>query len=100
MRALVVLSYDLPNPEAITDVLKAIDPPATPHFAGDARVVPEPDSVDAVIAYLDDDKGRIADRSALIRAAISNAFYSARDAGRTMEHAADDAVRRVLGVLS
>lgn len=35
-----------------------------------------------------------------IRAAISNAYYDARNAGRTMEHAADDAADRVMACLS
>ena len=35
-----------------------------------------------------------------VRAAISNAYYDARNAGRTMEHAADDAAARVMARLS
>ena len=35
-----------------------------------------------------------------VRAAISNAYYDARNAGRTMEHAADDAADRVIACLS
>lgn len=31
-----------------------------------------------------------------VRAAISNAYYGSRNAGRTMEHAADDATEAVL----
>lgn len=31
-----------------------------------------------------------------VRAAISNAYYGARNASRTMEHAADDATKAVL----
>lgn len=34
-----------------------------------------------------------------IRAAISNAYYEARNAGRTMEHAADDAVEALTPIL-
>jgi hypothetical protein len=39
-----------------------------------------------------------ADREA-IRAAISNAYYEARNEGRTMEQAADDATDRVLALV-
>lgn len=35
-----------------------------------------------------------------IRAAISNSYYDARNAGRTMEQAADDAADRVMACLS
>lgn len=35
-----------------------------------------------------------------MRAAISNAYYEARNNGRTMEQAADDAVAGVLGVIA
>lgn len=35
-----------------------------------------------------------------IRAAISNAYYDARNTGRTMEHAADEAANQVLALVS
>lgn len=34
-----------------------------------------------------------------VRAAISNAYYEARNEGRTMESAADDATEKVLDVM-
>jgi hypothetical protein len=52
MRALVVLTVELPSPEAIVEVLDSIDPPNVKHFAGDARIVVEP-ATSAVLAYLD-----------------------------------------------
>mgnify|MGYP006204399967 CR=1 FL=1 len=39
MRCLVVVSVDLPDPGAITEVLDGINPPEVPHFAGEVRVV-------------------------------------------------------------
>lgn len=36
----------------------------------------------------------------LIRAAISDAFYEARNEGRTMEAAADDAVERLVPIIA
>ena len=35
-----------------------------------------------------------------VRSAISNAYYGARNEGRTMEQAADDATRDVLALLA
>lgn len=35
-----------------------------------------------------------------VRTAISNAYYEARNHGQTMETAADDAVRAVMGILA
>lgn len=37
--------------------------------------------------------------AAAIRAAISNAYYEARNEGRTMEQAADDATAAVLALI-
>ena len=39
------------------------------------------------------------DRIDVIRAAISTAYYAARDDGRTMEQAADDATAAVLSIV-
>jgi hypothetical protein len=38
MRAIVVLSFDLPTPEDISKVILSIDPPSLPHFANEARI--------------------------------------------------------------
>lgn len=42
MRISVVLNFDVPSGEASAEVLRAIDPPKLPYFAGEAHVVPEP----------------------------------------------------------
>jgi hypothetical protein len=55
MKALVVLTVDLPTPDDVVDVLEHIDPPNVPHFAGDARIVVGP-YVDVVLNYLDGDE--------------------------------------------
>ena len=53
MKALFVVSIDLPYPEAVVDVMAHLDPPTIPHFAGDVRVVVGPD-VDDVVKFLDE----------------------------------------------
>ena len=67
MNALVVLSLELPSPDAVVDVLQAIDPPNLPrarrlrpgrappnlpHFSGEARIVVDPHAT-AVTEWLD-----------------------------------------------
>lgn len=42
MKALVVVSLNLPTPESVVEVLDALDAPRIPHFAGQVRVVVEP----------------------------------------------------------
>lgn len=54
VRTLFVLDVDLPNPEAVADVVAAIDPPSVPHFAGTLRIAVAPAST-AVTNYLDDE---------------------------------------------
>jgi hypothetical protein len=53
MKALFVISVDLPNPEATLDVMEYLDPPAIPYFTGDVRVVVGPE-VDNTIKFLDE----------------------------------------------
>lgn len=52
MKALVVLTVDLPDAEAVVEVLHHIEPPTVPHFAGDVRIVVEPHA-SAVTTWLD-----------------------------------------------
>lgn len=52
MKALVVLTFDLPDPEAIVEVLEKVDPPQLPHFSGTARIVVDPEA-SAVEQWLD-----------------------------------------------
>lgn len=52
MKTLVVLTFDIPGPEAVPDVLTAINPPQLPHFAGQARIVVEPHAT-ALTTWLD-----------------------------------------------
>lgn len=53
MRALIVVSVDLPDPEATAVVLEHMDPPSIPFFTGDVRVVVGTD-VDDTIKFLDE----------------------------------------------
>lgn len=58
MRTLIVVTCDLPEPEDAAEVVRHLDPPSIPHFAGEVRVVVEPHAT-AVIEWLegDDDRG-------------------------------------------
>lgn len=55
MKALIVLSLEVPDPESIVDALTAVNPPTVPHFAGMAYVVPEPHASE-MIAWLEETK--------------------------------------------
>lgn len=52
---LVVLSFDVADPEQTVDILASLDPPSHPHFTGQARVVVG-DDVAATIRFLDTDE--------------------------------------------
>ena len=52
MKAIIVLSVDLPKPEDAVKIIKAIDPPNIPFFTGEARIAVGPDA-QHVINYLD-----------------------------------------------
>lgn len=52
MKALVVITLELPEPDDIVEVLDHIDPPNIPHFDRDVRIVVHHD-VDDVIKFLD-----------------------------------------------
>ena len=53
MRALIVISVDLPSPEATPVILEHIDPPTIPGFTGEVRIVVGTD-VDDTIKFLDE----------------------------------------------
>jgi hypothetical protein len=53
VKVAVVLTFDVPDAEAIPDILTAIDPPRLPHFDGEARVVPPPYAAQ-MTAWLDE----------------------------------------------
>jgi hypothetical protein len=69
-RLIVVLSFDVPEPDDIAEVLTAINPPSLPHFAGQARISVEPVSRQ-VETWLDD--GRLPPRDAPFPGPISKA---------------------------
>lgn len=52
MKLLLVLPFQVPNPEASAEVLRAIDPPALPYFDGTARLTVSP-WADVVERYLE-----------------------------------------------
>lgn len=52
MKVVLVLTFDVPTPEAIVPVLLKVDPPSVPHFAGTARIVLDPEA-SAVESWLD-----------------------------------------------
>lgn len=51
-RLIVVLTFGIDEPEEIVKILKAIDPPHLPHFAGEVRVALDP-YASHVIDYLE-----------------------------------------------
>jgi hypothetical protein len=53
MKALVVISVDLPNPEESVVVLQHLDPPTIPYFDGEVRLVVG-DDVKDTIKFLDE----------------------------------------------
>jgi UDP-glucose 4-epimerase len=53
MKALVVISVDIPNPDAILDVIRHLDPPNIVHFDGTVRVVVG-ESVAETVEFLDE----------------------------------------------
>jgi hypothetical protein len=53
MKALFVISLDLPSPDSVVQVMEHLDPPEIPHFAGEVRVVVGAD-VDETIKFLDE----------------------------------------------
>jgi len=53
LKALIVISVDLPDPEASVPVLEHLDPPTIPYFAGEVRLVVGTD-VDDTIKFLDE----------------------------------------------
>jgi hypothetical protein len=53
MRAIVVVSLALDQPEQLAEVLDAIKPPSIPHFDGEIRVAIDPVAT-RVIDWLDE----------------------------------------------
>ncbi len=53
MKALFVISVDLPSPEATVTVMNHLDPPNIPYFDGQVRIVVGSD-VDDTIKFLDE----------------------------------------------
>lgn len=53
MQILIVLTFDVPAAERVTDVLSTLDPPRLPYFDGTARVVVG-EHVDELTAWLDE----------------------------------------------
>lgn len=54
MKAIIVISLELPEPDNIIDALDHIKPPSIPHFAGKVRVAIDPEAT-TVIRWLDDE---------------------------------------------
>jgi hypothetical protein len=52
MKALIVVSVDLPNPDEAVTVLEHLDPPTIPYFDGEVRLVVGTDVADT-IKFLD-----------------------------------------------
>jgi len=53
VKALVVISVSLPDPDAAVHVLEHLDPPSIPFFTGEVRLVVGND-VDDTIKFLDE----------------------------------------------
>lgn len=54
MKAIVVLTFDLPTPDDIVAVLDKMNPQAIPHFANEARIAVG-DDAEHVINWLDEE---------------------------------------------
>lgn len=52
IRAVLVLSFDLPGSEAAAEIIRHVDPQNIPHFAGEARLAINEDAAH-VLNYLD-----------------------------------------------
>lgn len=52
MRALIVLSVDVPDPENLPEVIRHINPPGVPYFEGEQRVAIDPPATH-VLDYLE-----------------------------------------------
>lgn len=50
---LIVISCQVADPEEVVAIVKHIDPPTVPHFAGDIRVVAGA-NVAEVVAFMDE----------------------------------------------
>jgi hypothetical protein len=57
MRVLLVLTFDIPDPEDVVAVVRRIDPPSIPHFAGTVDVVVEPHATE-LIDWLNEDTSK------------------------------------------
>lgn len=55
MKAIVVLTFNLPYPESAVSILEAIDPPNIPHFAGEVRIAIDKDA-QHIIDWLDEEE--------------------------------------------
>ena len=60
MKCLIVLSVDLPNPDAVITVLDHIDPQKIPYFDNVIRVIVGQD-VEDTVAFLDEGTNRKAE---------------------------------------
>lgn len=54
MKAIVVISLDLPSADDMADVMEHLDPPKIPHFDRQVRIAVEPVATQ-VVAWLDGD---------------------------------------------
>lgn len=54
MKAIIVVTVDLPTPEDAATVLEAMNPPSIPHFLGEVRVAVG-EHAQRVIDWLDED---------------------------------------------
>ena len=58
MRVLYVVTCDIPSPAEVAEPIKAMNPPTLPYFAGEIRVVAEPDATE-VLRWLDGDAEKV-----------------------------------------
>jgi len=54
VRVLYVVTCEIPSPAEVSEPIVAMNPPALPHFAGEVRVVVDPDAA-LLLAWLDGD---------------------------------------------
>lgn len=83
MKAIIVLSFEIDEdkPEQVLAILKALDPPQLPHFAGDARIAIA-EVASSVLTYLDGaDDG---DKLPKVESMWINAFTLVRPSDETL----------------
>lgn len=52
MKTIIVLTFDMPEPDSIVEIIEHLNPPSIPHFVGEVRISIDP-WASVVEAFLD-----------------------------------------------